>query len=87
MRGLGGSFEDELKISPYDDNIFGAVTQTTTHVLTTQLTHDEQCGRYVQLHPLDTFFEVSDEPVARSDDGVDLRHGEVVQLLPSVVKI
>ena len=42
-----------------------------------------QGGRYVELHPLDTFLKVSDEPVARSDDGVDLRHGALVQLFPS----
>ena len=50
----------------------------------TQLTHDEQGGRHVELHPRDAFFEVSHEPVARSDDGVNLRHGTVGQVTGSI---
>ena len=54
----------------------------------TQLTHDEQGGRHVELHPRDTFFKMSDEPVARSDNGVDLRQGAVSgSILSQVVKI
>ena len=59
------SYADELKIYWTDLNN------------NTLLTHDEQGGRHVELHPRDTFFEVSDEPVARNDDGVNLRHGTV----------
>ena len=52
------------------------------------LTHNEQGGRHVELHPRDTFFKMSDEPVARSDNCVDLRQGAVSgSILSQVVKI
>ena len=47
------------------------------------LTHDEQGGGYVELHPIDTFLEVTDEPVAGDDDGVNLRHGALVTIKSS----
>ena len=47
------------------------------------LTHDEQGGGYVELHPIDTFLEVTDEPVAGGDDGVNLRHGALVTMKSS----
>ena len=37
----------------------------------------------MELHPIDTFFEVSNEPVAGGDDGVNLRHGHMAHRLQS----